>query len=130
MIFGIGTDICKVSRFLDKVCDIENQNSFITRYFNSKEIKKDFATASLAAQYYASRFAAKEAFSKALGTGIRDFCVKDVYVTNDEKGKPILNVENTCLMKLQKIVKNYKIHLSLSHEKEFAQAFVVIEQIM
>lgn len=124
MIFGIGVDICQVSRFSNKI----NDTKFISRFFNEKEILTSYQSNKYACEYYASRFAAKEAFSKALGTGIRNFELKDVYVEKNDLGKPKLKVENTAEVQLQKLVNNPKIHLSISHEKEYAQAFVVIEE--
>ena len=124
MIFGIGVDICQVSRFSNKI----NDTKFISRFFNEKEILTSYQSNQYACEYYASRFAAKEAFSKALGTGIRNFELKDVYVKKNDLGKPELKVENTAEVQLQKLVNNPKIHLSISHEKEYAQAFVVIEE--
>ena len=79
-------------------------------------------------QHYAVRFAAKEAFSKALGTGISGFNLKDVYITNDENGKPIINVQNSAEEILKNRCQNYKLHVSLSHEKEYAIAYVIIEE--
>lgn len=124
MIFGIGVDLCKVSRFEEKAQD----KNFISRFFNEAEIKTDFPSNYKAGEYYASRFAAKEAFSKALGTGLRNMELKDIYVFKNDLGKPELKVENTAEVQLKKLVKNPKIHLSITHEAEYAQAFVVIEE--
>jgi len=123
MIFGIGTDIADVRRF-DKW--VKNPEMF-NRFFNDAEIMNR-GTDNAKCQHYAVRFAAKEAFSKALGTGISGFELKDVYITNDESGKPVLNVENSA----EKLIKqlcgdNYKLHVSLSHEKDYATAFVIVE---
>ena len=125
MIFGIGTDIAQVNRFEKWV---ENPQMFM-RFFNPAEIMEK---GSLAAkfQHYAARFAAKEAFSKALGTGIAGFELKEVYVVNDPLGKPELKVEGKALELLkQKVGDDSCLHISLSHEKEYALAFVVIESV-
>ncbi len=125
MIFGIGTDIAQVNRFEKWV---ENPQMFM-RFFNPAEIME---RGSLAAkcQHYAARFAAKEAFSKALGTGIAGFELKEVYVVNDPLGKPELKVEGKALELLkQKAGDDSCLHVSLSHEKEYALAFVVIESV-
>lgn len=123
MIFGIGTDIVKNSRF-EKW--LENQ-TMIERFFNEKEIvfskNKQFLL-----EHYASRFAAKEAFVKAMGTGFLNFQIKDIFVTNDDLGKPLMNVEKSALEFLKKRCENFNIHLSLSHEKDYAIAFVIIEE--
>lgn len=123
MIFGIGTDIVKISRLNSW---IENQN-LINRFFNEKEIVTEKSKQYLL-EHYASRFAAKEAFVKAMGTGFLNFEMKDIFVTNNELGKPILNVEKSALEFLKKRCENFNIHLSLSHEKEYAIAFVIIEE--
>ena len=122
MICGIGTDIAKVSRFKKWIDNPE----MINHFFNEKEVKESGCESALC-QHYAARFAAKEAFSKALGTGLSGFSLKDIYIVNDEKGKPTLVAEN----KAAEIVKDKfgkcSIHVSLSHEKEYAIAFVIIE---
>ena len=123
MICGIGTDISEVKRFQKWV-----DNSHIyKRFFNEKEIMEKGSN-SAKCQHYAARFAAKEAFSKALGTGIV-FELKDVYITNDELGKPLLNVEGKAADILKDKFGNCNLHISLSHEKEYAVAFVIIESL-
>lgn len=122
MIFGIGTDIVQVSRMNKWV---ENPE-IIKRFFNPAEIMEKCSD-STKNQYYAARFAAKEAFSKALGTGITGFSLRDVYITNDKSGKPILNVKDSVADVLREKCGECKIHVSLSHEKEYATAFVIIE---
>lgn len=123
MIYGIGTDIVETSRFEKWI----GNSSMLQRFFNSQEIILDLSEEQLK-EHYASRFAAKEAFVKALGTGFSDFELKDIYVTNDNLGKPVLNVKNKALELLKKRCKNFNIHLSLSHEKSAAIAFVIIEE--
>ncbi len=123
MVFGIGVDITAVKRFEKWV----NSPDMIERFFNEKEIKSG-KSLSAVCQHYAVRFAAKEAFSKALGTGISGFNLKDVYITNDEFGKPIINVQNSAEEILKNRCQNYKLHVSLSHEKEYAIAYVIIEE--
>lgn len=122
MIFGIGVDIVEVPRLKKRV----NNSDFLERFFNKKECKS-FNSEQKSCEHYASRFAAKEAFSKALGTGLVGFDLKDVYVQNDENGKPVLVLENSAKEKFEKICKNGKIFVSLSNEKQFAVANVVIE---
>ena len=124
MIFGIGTDIAKVSRFEKWVKSPE----MIARFFNQKECNSASSVQS-SAEHYAARFAAKEAFGKALGTGIFGYELTEVYIQNDENGKPELFVEGKALEILKNKCGISKIHVSLSHEKEYAQAFVIIEQL-
>lgn len=120
MIYGIGTDIVKVCRMEKWAAD----SKMIERFFNSKEIKQNGT-----AEYYAARFAAKEAFSKALGTGLSGFELNEVYVTNDKLGKPELNCTGKALKLLQERCGDCKLFLSLSHEKDYAIAYVVIEKL-
>ena len=95
-IYGIGTDIVKISRIKKSI----NKKNFIKRLFNKIEIKK-CNTKSQKANCYAKRFAAKEAFSKALGSGISDgISFDEIVIDNDKKGKPIIKL----LGKTKKIV--------------------------
>ncbi len=123
MIFGIGTDIAKVSRFEKWT---ENPG-MIERYFNAEEM---FGGGSLnsACQHYAARFAAKEAFSKALGTGIC-FDLRGVYVKKDFEGRPGLFFSSDVEELLFRRCGKCRVFVSLSHEKEYAVANVVIEKI-
>ena len=129
MIFGNGIDICQVSRFRKWIID----GNLIERYFNEKEFSiktdGDLTDRQLSAmsQHYAARFAAKEAFSKALGTGLVGFELKDVYVQKEESGKPYLVLENSARKIFDEKCSGGKIHLSLSHESEYAIASVIIE---
>ena len=79
-------------------------------------------------EHYASRFAVKEAFSKALGTGVAGFQLGDIYVGHNEDGKPELYLEGRANALVEmRCGKSARISVSLSHEKEYAVAFVVIE---
>ena len=122
MSIGIGVDISKVSRFEKWVKD----EKMIPRFFNAAEINNCRSIQS-ACEHYAARFAAKEAFGKALGVGLAGYDMKDIYIVNDENGRPELKVENKAKDLLESKCENPIIHVSLSHEKEYATAFVVIE---
>lgn len=122
MIYGIGTDIAKVSRFEKWI----NTEGMCERFFNEAEIKTKGNINALC-EHYASRFAAKEAFVKALGTGFSGFDLKEIFVVKNEEGKPFLKIEGKAKELLQKRCGECRVHLSLSHEKEFAIAYVVIE---
>jgi len=124
MIYGIGTDITEVRRFEKWVLD-ENLSK---RYFNEKELPVS-GTIKAKREHLAVRFAAKEAFSKALGTGIFGFELKDLYIKKDSEGKPFFVFENTAKAILEKRVGKCNVHVSLSHEKEYATAFVIIEKL-
>ncbi len=123
MIKGIGIDIVEIKR-IKKL--IERDNKFIEKIFTQKEIdycKKKFRKE----QHYGARFAAKESFFKALGTGWRDGMKwKDISIENDKLGKPKVELHGKTLEKFKKI-KYKQIHLSISHTKEYAIAYVIIE---
>lgn len=122
MILGIGVDLIEIDR-IRKVFSTEKKKE---RIFTLGEIKDSKASgyASLAA-----RFAAKEAFSKALGTGIRNISFKEIEVKKDTLGKPYFNQE-TLKPHLERVFNrsNLRLHLSLSHDKERAYAMVIIEE--
>lgn len=123
MIYGIGTDIADVRRFAKWV---ENPD-LIERFFNKREIKTSGSRQTLQ-EHYASRFAVKEAFSKALGTGVAGFQLGDIYVGHNEDGKPELYLEGSAAGLVERQCgKGARIFVSLSHEKEYTVAFVVIE---
>ncbi|MBQ2315022.1 MAG: holo-ACP synthase [Treponema sp.] len=125
MIFGVGCDIARISRFAKWV----ESADMLRRFFNEKEFfPHDGGTLGRRCEYYAARFAAKEAFSKALGTGLQGFSLTDVYVQKDDAGKPSLCVSGRAADALRTMCgEGCSVHLSLSHEKEYAVAFVVIE---
>ena len=125
-IFGIGTDIVNIKRMEKSL----NKNSLVfkNRIFSKKEIiyceKKKKPSS-----YYAKRYAAKEALSKALGTGIRKgINFKDIEILNDRFGKPSINLKGSTANFLRRKIKKkkYFIHLSLSDDLPWAQATVVI----
>ena len=123
-IFGIGTDIIKVSRIKKTL----KKKSLLLRLFNKNEIRKCQKT-NKTFNCFAKRFAAKEAFSKALGMGItKGIRFNEIIVRNEINGKPYIKL----LDETKKIVekkfkkKRYKISLTLSDEKEYAVAFVTI----
>lgn len=117
-IYGIGTDIIEISR-IEKA--INRTKLFKEKVYSEKEIehieKKKNPYAS-----YAGRFAAKEAISKALGTGVRDFLLKDIEILNDELGKPIVYLYN----EIKKLAEGLKIQISISHSREYAVSTVIL----
>ena len=123
-IFGIGTDIVSVDR-INK--SLKNKN-FLLRVFNSKEIlkcKKKINNYNC----FAKRFAAKEAFSKALGTGISNgISFNEIIVLNKKSGKPYISLSGQTKKIIEKKIKKkkIKISLSLSDETKYAVAFVTI----
>ena len=124
MIGGIGTDITEVKRFEKWVKNPE----MLQRFFNEKEMS-GAQSDSAKSQHYAARFAAKEAFSKALGTGITGFNLKEVYITNNSEGAPLLNIEGAALSLMKERLGDCRAFVSLSHEKEYAIAYVILEKV-
>ena len=126
MICGIGCDITDVSRMKKWVRD----EKMIRYVFNEQEIVDSgkYSSEQKLCEHYAARFAAKEAFSKALGTGLCGFSVKNVFITNGDEGEPILHIESKAKDILEKKFGKCNVHVSLSHEKNSAIAFVVIEK--
>ena len=123
-IYGIGTDIIKISRIKKSI----KSKTFINRLFSQDEVEKCNKTKNTF-NCFAKRFAAKEAFSKALGTGISSgIKLNEIVVLNEKNGKPLIRlIKNTKKIVENKIKKKkYKISLSLTDEKSFAVAFVTI----
>ena len=123
-IFGIGTDIVSVERIKNS---LKNKN-FVNRIFHKKEILK-CRKINNTINCYAKRFAAKEAFSKALGTGIsRGINLNEIVILNNKSGKPYINLIGDTKKIINKKFKKKKskISLSLSDEKKYAVAFVTI----
>ena len=123
-IFGVGTDIVNIKRIRRSL----NNKLFLSRLFNKDEISKCKKTIN-SSNCFAKRFAAKEAFSKALGTGIsRGINFNEIIVLNEKNGKPFIKLLNQTKKNVEKKIKKkkYKISLSLSDEKNYAVAFVTI----
>jgi len=123
-LYGIGTDIVKISRIKKS---IQNRN-FLNRIFSKDEIYK-CNKLSNKSNCYAKRFAGKEAFSKALGTGISNgIAFNEILVLNEKNGKPFFKIigetKKIVIKRLKR--KKFKISLSLSDEKKYAVAFVTI----
>ena len=123
-ILGIGIDIIKNQR----VRSLIKNKLFIKRTFGKNEIKYSNKISNKES-YFAKRFAAKEAFAKALGTGFRkNLNFKDVEVLNDKLGKPFYSKSkkiNSIIYKQLKI-KKYNLFLSISDEKDYSVAFTIL----
>ena len=122
-IFGIGTDIVSIDRIKKS---LKNKN-FLKRVFNVKEISRCKKVVS-SKNCFAKRFAAKEAFSKALGTGISNgINFNEIMVMNEKNGKPFIKIKGKTMKIIKKKFKKKPIiALSLSDEKKYAVAFVTI----
>ena len=125
-ILGIGVDIIENSRISKSL----KNEFFIKRIFSNKEIltakkiknKKN---------YYSKRFAAKEAFAKSIGTGFRDILnFKDISIINDNLGKPsfVINEKIKRIIKKQFKVSSFNFFLSISDEKKYSIAYVILQK--
>ncbi len=121
MIFGIGVDIVEVSR----ISEAMKHERFLERNFSEKE-RDYFAKKQFAPETVAAHFAAKEAFSKALGTGVRGFSLCQVSALRDELGKPYFELLGDAKARAEEKGIG-ALHLSLSHTKETAIAYVIAE---
>lgn len=121
MIIGIGTDIIEIDRIKRAV---DRTNGFIEKIFTDKEITL-FKSKNMRLEVIAGNFAAKEAISKSLGTGIRGFSLKEIEVLRDDLGKPIVFLSDN----IEKLIgKGYKLKLSISHNNTSAIAFAILEE--
>ena len=125
-ILGVGTDIVEILRIKNLI----KNKIFVKRIFTKSEILNSKKTNSKA-NYFSKRFAAKEALMKAIGTGFRKgINFKDIYIINDKLGKPNIKYNN----KVKKLIisrfkiKSFNLFLSLSDEKKYSIAFVIIQQ--
>lgn len=132
MIIGIGTDIVEIDRIARSVKKFGDK--FLARTFSTDELEQakklnDPTT------YYAKRFAAKEAFAKAIGTGIGHAAAfKDISTLNNDQGAPYIELSGDAAIFIENLQKTNGdhvacIHVSLSDEKQYAQAFVILELI-
>ena len=125
-IIGNGVDIIKNSR-INKSLKIKG---FINRIFTKKEIKQGKKIKNKI-NFFAKRFAAKEAFVKAIGSGFRsDINFIDIEIKNYKSGKPYIFLSKKLknLLKKKFKIQKYKVFLSLSDEKDYSIAFVVIDK--
>ena len=126
VIIGNGVDIVENKRIKNSL----KIKGFINRVFTENEINKS-KKFNNKINYFAKRFAAKEAFVKALGVGFRNnINFNDIDITNDKKGKPLISISNNIKIYLKKKFKlnKYKIFLSLSDEKKHSIAYVIINK--
>jgi holo-[acyl-carrier protein] synthase len=130
MIVGHGIDLIDIRRVEKTINKFGNR--FINRIFTKGEIiRSDNRNKRI--ESYAKRFAAKEACSKALGTGFRSGVYwRDIEVVNEKSGKPILKLTGGAYKRLKKIIpndNNYNISLSITDDYPWAQANVIIEVV-
>jgi len=124
---GIGVDIVDNNRIKSLI----KNKIFVNRIFSKKEItiSKKYLNKT---NFFSKRFAAKESFAKALGTGFRNnLNLKDIEIFNDKSGKPhyLINSKIKNYIKKKKKVKNFELFLSISDEKDYSVAFTIIQKI-
>ena len=125
-IIGIGVDIVNNNRLKKLI----NNKKLIERMFSFAEQKSSLKFKNKL-NFFSKRFAAKEAFSKATGFGIsKNLNFKDIEIKNNKKGKPSINLSKTTILYLNKKLKvsSFKTNLSLSDEKNYSIAYVIIEK--
>lgn len=126
-ILGIGVDIIDNKRIKVSIKNTQFRN----KIYSSNELKQSHLIKNKT-NYFSKRFAAKEAFSKALGTGFRmSLNFKDIEVINDKMGKPyfVNNKKITNIVQKKFKVKEFNCFLSISDEKDYSTAFVIIQSI-
>ena len=128
MIIGIGSDLCSIQRIENSLARFGER--FIRRVFTEAERAKAERRPFTRAGTYAKRFAAKEAFSKAVGTGFkRGVFMRDIGVVNLPSGAPTLKLTGGALARLDALTPEGhlpQIHLTMTDDYPFAQAFVII----
>ena len=121
MIVGIGNDIIEIERIEKAI----SKEGFKNKVYTQRELK-NIKKRGDRVETYAGIFSAKEAISKAIGTGVREFSLTDLEILNDDLGKPYVVVSE----KLDKIIKSkkedYQIEISISHSKKYAIAMAII----
>ena len=121
MIVGIGNDIIEIERIEKAI----SKEGFKNKVYTQRELE-NIEKRGNRTETYAGIFSAKEAISKAIGTGVRGFSLTDLEILNDDLGKPYVVVSE----KLDKIIKSkkedYQIEISISHSKKYATAMAII----
>ena len=121
MIVGIGNDIIEIERIEKAI----SKEGFKNKVYTQRELE-NIRKRGNRTETYAGIFSAKEAISKAIGTGVREFSLTDLEILNDDLGKPYVVVSE----KLDKIIKSkkedYQIEISISHSKKYATAVAMV----
>ena len=121
MIVGIGNDIIEIERIEKAI----SKEGFKNKVYTQRELE-NIEKRGNRTETYAGIFSAKEAISKAIGTGVREFSLTDLEILNDDLGKPYVAVSE----KLDKIIKDkkedYQIEISISHSKKYATAVAIV----
>ena len=121
MIVGIGNDIIEIERIEKAI----SKEGFKNKIYTQRELE-NIEKRGNRTETYAGIFSAKEAISKAIGTGVREFSLTDLEILNDDLGKPYVVVSE----RLDKIIKDkkedYQIEISISHSKKYATAVAIV----
>lgn len=129
MIYGIGHDVLEIQR----ISDVMNRDSgakFMQRILAPAELKLAAGRKGNLAEFAAGRFAAKEAIVKALGCGIgREVGFQDIEVLPDAYGKPSVSLTKEAWSRLRLNEGDYIIHLTITHSRELASTFAVVERL-
>ena len=128
MIFGIGIDTIEVARIRRAIETYGDQ--FLNRIYSEEEIRYCSRKPRLY-EHYAARFAAKEAYAKALGTGARrKFTWRNVVVQNEMSGRPFLTLRDEMAGRARAIIgSDFRVQISLTHTRDIAEAIVTIENL-
>ena len=121
MIVGIGNDIIEIERIEKAI----SKEGFKAKVFTKREIE-NIVKRGNRAETYAGIFSAKEAISKAIGTGVREFSLTDLEILNDDLGKPYVIVSDKLNKIIQRKKENYQIEIAISHSKKYATAMAII----
>lgn len=125
MILGIGVDIVEIRRIKEAM---ERNDKFVEKLFHKEEIEY-IKSRGGRHEYVAGRFAAKEAVSKALGTGFTGFGFKDIVIGRTNMGKPTVELHGKAELIAQGLGKcGYRIMISISHGQDSAIAYAIIEE--
>jgi len=124
MILGIGTDIVQITR-IEKIYK-KFPEQFLEKNYHALEIEefRKITNAQKQISFLAKRFAGKEAVAKALGTGIGQIAFKEIAITNNELGAPVVRIFNKALE-----VKDYRVHISLADDYPVAIAYVLVVEV-
>ncbi|WP_315523484.1 holo-ACP synthase [Fusobacterium massiliense] len=121
MIIGIGNDIIEIERIEKAI----SKDGFKNKVYTERELENIIKRGNRV-ETYAGIFSVKEAISKAIGTGVREFSLLDLEILNDDLGKPYVIVSE----KVDKILKSkkndYRIEISISHSKKYATAMAIL----
>ena len=123
MIVGIGIDVVHVRR-LERWRKIPG---LLERFFHPEELRTALDRGAAASLSLAARFAAKEAFGKAVGSGLAGIVLKDIQVANQHNGRPEMLLYGSALAALRRCGAD-RVHLSLTHERDNAIAMIVLEE--